>query len=125
MRTDDGIWSYAAGSGYHHGQDLTGWTVVAADGGTVGHVERAAGPHGMAHLVVDSGRWIFGRSAVVPAGVVTSVDATARRISLSCTRDQVRSAPGFRTDSETSDPAYLATVGTHYLRRTARGTAAG
>ncbi|MFI2436071.1 PRC-barrel domain containing protein [Streptomyces sp. NPDC018693] len=125
MGTGDGIWSYAADSGHLDGQDLTGWSVAAADGGTMGHVERAAAPHGMAHLVVDTGRWIFGHSAVVPAGVVAAVDRAARRITLNCTRDQVKSAPGFRTDSETFDPAYLATVGDHYLRTAPRGTTAG
>ncbi|MEU2284074.1 PRC-barrel domain containing protein [Streptomyces sp. NPDC013178] len=119
--TIDRIWSYAPDSGHVDGQDLTGYSVVAADG-TLGHVEREAGHHGMRHLVVDTGVWLFGRSAVVPVGVVTAVDEAGRRISLACTGDEVKEAPRFRTDSETRDPAYLAAVGEHYHRLTPRGT---
>ncbi|MFD9392134.1 PRC-barrel domain containing protein [Streptomyces sp. NPDC060000] len=119
--TIDGIWSYMPDSGYAEGQDLSGYAVVTADG-TLGHVEREADPHGMRHLVVDTGVWLFGRSAVVPAGVVTAVDHGARTVSLVCTGDQVKDAPRFRTDSETTDPAYLTAVGDHYRRLTRRGT---
>ncbi|MFF8316192.1 PRC-barrel domain containing protein [Streptomyces bobili] len=119
--TIDRIWSYPADSGHAEGQDLTGYGVIATDG-SLGHVEREDGHHGMWHLVVDTGVWLFGRSAVVPAGVVTSVDGTGRRISLSCTVDDVKEAPRFRTDSETMDPAYLTAVADHYRRLTPRGT---
>lgn len=117
----DGIWSYAPGSGHVEGQDLTGYAVVTTDG-ALGHVEREAGPHGLRHLVVDTGVWLFGRSAVVPVGLVTGVDHTAREVSLACTRDEVKEAPRFRTDSETSDPQYLAVVGDHYSPSAPRGT---
>ncbi|MEV1065665.1 PRC-barrel domain containing protein [Streptomyces sp. NPDC050263] len=117
----DGIWSYTQESGAAEGQDLTGYAVVTADG-ALGHVEREAGPHGMRHLVVDTGVWLFGRSAVVPAGVVTGIDHAGRRVFLACTGDEVKEAPRFRTDSETRDPAYLTAVGDHYRRLTPRGT---
>ncbi|MFI7497919.1 PRC-barrel domain containing protein [Streptomyces sp. NPDC049687] len=113
--TIDGIWSYVAHSGHVEGEDLTDCTVVATDG-TIGHVEREAAPHGLRHLVVDTGVWLFGRSVVVPVGLVTGVDRTARTVSLSCTGDQVKEAPRFRTDSETTDPRYLADVGAYYHR---------
>ncbi|MFF4836117.1 PRC-barrel domain containing protein [Streptomyces sp. NPDC001315] len=109
------IWSYAPDSGHVEGQDLTGYAVVATDG-AIGHVDRQAEPHGMRHLVVDSGVWLFGRSAVVPAGIVAGIDPQARRVSLACTGGEVKAAPRFRIDSETRDPRYLATVGEHYER---------
>ncbi|MFI6039430.1 PRC-barrel domain containing protein [Streptomyces sp. NPDC051315] len=120
--TIDAIWSYAPGSGHVEGQDLTGYDVLATDG-TVGHVEREDGHHGMWHLVVDTGVWLFGRSAVVPVGVVAAVDPQARTIALACTGDEVKEAPRFRTDSETMDPAYLTAVGDYYLRLTPHGSA--
>jgi hypothetical protein len=113
--TTDRIWSYAPDSGYVEGQDLTGFTVVASDG-TIGHVDRQAAPHGMAHLVVDTGVWVFGRSVLVPVGVVTGVDTRGRKITLACTGSEVKAAPRFGTDSETRDREYLAAVGTYYLR---------
>ncbi|MFF8971671.1 PRC-barrel domain containing protein [Streptomyces sp. NPDC014995] len=119
--TIDTIWSYPPGSGHVEGQDLTGYGVLATDG-TIGHVEREDGHHGMWHLVVDTGVWLFGRSAVVPVGVVAAVDPQARTIALTCTGDEVKQAPRFRTDSETMDPAYLTAVADHYLRLTPRGS---
>ena len=119
--TDERTWSYAPGSGRAEGQDLTGYAVVATDG-VLGHVEREDAPHGLRHLVVETGVWLFGRSVVVPVGVVTAVDTAGRKVSLACTRDEVKQAPRFRTDSETRDPAYLAGVGDHYARLTPRGT---
>ncbi|WP_020117917.1 hypothetical protein [Streptomyces canus] len=116
--TTDRIWSYAPDSGYVEGQDLTGFSVVASDG-TIGHVDRQAAPHGMAHLVVDTGVWIFGRSVLVPVGAVTQVDTRDQRVTLACTGAEVKAAPRFRTDSETRDGEYLAAVAAYYLRLTA------
>ncbi|MEU0075947.1 PRC-barrel domain containing protein [Streptomyces sp. NPDC006332] len=117
----DGIWSYSPDSGYAEGQELTGYTVTATDG-TIGHVDRQADHFGMRHLVVDTGVWVFGRSLLVPVGVVTGVDTESRRISLSCTRGEVKAAPRFQTDSETMDAAYLASVGDYYHRLPPRET---
>ncbi|WP_405623132.1 PRC-barrel domain containing protein [Streptomyces sp. NBC_00076] len=117
----DGIWSYSPDSGYAEGQELTGYTVAATDG-TIGHVDRQADHFGMRHLVVDTGVWVFGRSALVPVGVVTGVDTEGRKISLSCTRGEVKAAPRFRTDSETMDAAYLTSVGDYYHRLPPRET---
>ncbi|MEG3630197.1 PRC-barrel domain-containing protein [Streptomyces poriticola] len=111
----DSIWTYAPDSGHAEGQDLTGCTVVAADG-TVGHVDRQADHFGMRHLVVDSGAWVFGRSVLVPVGIVTGIDPQDRRVTVSCTKAQIKAAPRFRTDSETMDREYLTAVGDYYDR---------
>ncbi|MFD8256030.1 PRC-barrel domain containing protein [Streptomyces werraensis] len=109
----DSIWSYAPDLDHVRGADLTGYTVVASDG-TAGHVDRQAGHHGMPHLVVDTGVWVFGRSLLVPVGVVTSVDTAERKLTVSCTRAELKAAPRFRTDSETMDRGYLTAVGDYY-----------
>ncbi|CAL9647560.1 PRC-barrel domain-containing protein [Streptomyces sp. Tu 3180] len=120
----DSIWSYAPDLSDVQGQDLTGYTVVANDG-TIGHVDRQADHYGMRHLVVDTGVWVFGRSVLVPVGLVAGVDVGERRITVSCSRAEVKAAPRFRTDSETMDPTYLGTVGDYYHRLPSRGTPAG
>ncbi|GAA3170468.1 MULTISPECIES: PRC-barrel domain-containing protein [Streptomyces] len=120
----DSIWSYAPDLGPVEGRDLTGYTVVARDG-TIGHVDRQADHHGMRHLVVDTGVWVFGRSLLVPVGLVASVEAGERRLTVSCTRAEVKAAPRFRTDSETMDPAYLTAVGDYYHRLPPRESTAG
>ncbi|NEC49266.1 PRC-barrel domain containing protein [Actinospica acidiphila] len=109
----DSIWSYAPGLDHARGADLTGYTVVARDG-TAGHVDRRADHHGMPHLVVDTGVWVFGRSLLVPVGVITSVDTAERKLTVSCTRAELKAAPRFRTDSETMDVVYLTAVGLYY-----------
>ncbi|GAA2567168.1 hypothetical protein GCM10010304_00080 [Streptomyces roseoviolaceus] len=118
----DRIWSYAPDSGHVEGQDLTGFTVAATDG-TIGHLDREAAPHGMRHLVVDTGVWVFGRSVLVPAGVVIGIDTQARKITLACTRGDAKEAPRFQTDSETRDREYLRAVGDYYDRLPPRETA--
>ncbi|ANB04721.1 hypothetical protein SAM40697_0760 [Streptomyces ambofaciens] len=119
----ESIWSYAVGSGHVEGQDLTGCTVVAGDG-TIGHVDRQAEHFGMRHLVVDTGVWVFGRSVLVPVGVVRGIDTEARTVTVACTRAEVKAAPRFRTDSETMDREYLASVGDYYHRLPPRETTA-
>ncbi|MFG3275911.1 PRC-barrel domain containing protein [Streptomyces luteogriseus] len=120
--TIDRIWSYAAESGHTEGQDLTGYAVAATDG-TIGHVDREAAPHDMRHLVVDTGVWVFGRSVLVPAGVVTGIDTRGRKVILACSRADAKAAPRFQTDSETRDPEYLRAVGDYYDRLPPRETA--
>ena len=117
----DRIWSYTPQVGHVEGQDLTGFTVVATDG-AIGHVDREADHYGMRHLVVDTGVWVFGRSVLVPVGVVAGIDEEGRRIAVTCSRAEVKAAPRFRTDSETMDRAYLANVGDYYHRLPPRET---
>ncbi|MFJ6571190.1 PRC-barrel domain containing protein [Streptomyces sp. NPDC091292] len=109
----DRPWSYRPESGHKEGQDLTGFTVEATDG-TVGQVDRQADVSDMRHLVVETGVWVFGKSVLVPSGAVTGIDPGARQITLAFTRDEVKAAPLFRTDSETRDPDYLGRVDAYY-----------
>lgn len=109
-----GVWVFGAGSGYAAVESLAGFTVEAADGG-IGHVDRQEDEPGMQHLVVDTGVWKFGRSVLIPAGAVTAVDTQARTVKVAATREEIKSAPRFVTDSETGDHGYLAEVGAYYL----------
>nr|WP_202461859.1 MULTISPECIES: PRC-barrel domain containing protein [unclassified Streptomyces] len=93
---------------------LAGFDVEAADG-VIGHVERQDDTPGMQHLVVDTGVWKFGRSVLIPAGAVTAVDAEARTVKVAPSRDEIKAAPRFTTDSETTDHGYLSEVGAYYL----------
>ncbi|MFG3103885.1 PRC-barrel domain containing protein [Streptomyces sp. NPDC048182] len=119
----ESIWAYTVDSGLAAGADLTGCTVAASDG-TIGQVDRQAEHFGMPHLVVDTGVWVFGRSVLIPVGMVHAVDLTARTVTVACTRSEVKAAPRFRTDSETMDRAYLAAVGDYYHRLPPRETSA-
>lgn len=109
----DRIWSYRPGSGHQEGRTLAGFKVEAADG-VVGHVDRQADDTPLRHLIVDTGVWVFGRSLLIPAGVITGIDMTARLVTVGCTREEAKAAPRFRTDRETLDPEYLSAVGAYY-----------
>lgn len=108
------VWEYAQDSGYTPARSLVGYTVEAADG-TIGHVDRQQDQPGMRHLVVDTGVWVFGRSVVIPAGAVTRIDPDAGTVTVSASREEIKAAPSFTTDRETSDLPYLSTVGNYYF----------
>ncbi|RFC75105.1 PRC-barrel domain containing protein [Streptomyces sp. AcE210] len=109
------VWAYPAGIGYQ-GQEqaaLTGFTLAASDG-IVGQVERQVDESGMQHLVVDTGVWVFGKSVLIPAGVVVAIDTGAQTVTVTPTREEIKAAPRFTLDSQTTEPAYLAEVGNYY-----------
>ncbi|MET4670491.1 PRC-barrel domain containing protein [Streptomyces microflavus] len=108
------VWQYAPDSGYGALQSMVGFTVEATDG-VIGHVDRQQDQPGMQHLVVDTGVWKFGRSVLIPAGAVTSIDPAAQKVKVAPSRDVIKAAPRFTTDSETADPGYLSEVGDYYL----------
>ncbi|MFD9371655.1 PRC-barrel domain containing protein [Streptomyces sp. NPDC060020] len=108
------VWMYAQDSGYTSRQSLVGFTVAAADG-TIGHVDRQQDQPGMQHLVVDTGVWVFGKSILIPAGAVASIDTETRTVKVSGTLEEIKAAPQFTTDSETADHRYLSAVGNYYL----------
>ncbi len=108
------VWTYAQGSGYASRQSLAGFSVEAADG-VIGHVDRQQDQPGMQHLVVDTGVWVFGRSVLIPAGAVTAIDTEAQTVKVAPSREQIKAAPRFTTDSDTADHDYLSAVGEYYL----------
>jgi hypothetical protein len=105
-------WDYRPDAGWAAEFDLVGYHVEAVDG-SIGKVAEATHAMGASHLVVDTGPWIFGRKVLVPAGTVTHIDHTDRRVYLDRTKDQVKSSPESDTDLF-SDPAYRDKIGGYY-----------
>ncbi|MEU5168081.1 MULTISPECIES: hypothetical protein [Streptomyces] len=100
------------------GDDVIGYDVQAPDG-SVGPVVRLSPVPGFDHLVIDAGVWKFGRSVVVPAGMVTAVEHGERVIKVRCTREEIKDAPRFERDQDTGDLFYLRRLGAHYESLTA------
>jgi hypothetical protein len=91
---------------------LDGYDVEATDGG-IGSVDEASNEVDGAHLVVDTGPWIFGRKVLLPAGTVHRVDHAERKIYVDLTKEQIKNSPEY--DPDTFDkPDYRAQVGTYY-----------
>lgn len=75
--------------------DVVGYEVEAVDG-HIGKVDEASVETDDAHLVVDTGFWIFGKKRVIPAGVVGRVDMQEQRLYLTMSKDQVKDAPDWK-----------------------------
>lgn len=94
--------------------DLTGFEVEARDG-HIGKVDKASYEAGASAIVVDTGPWIFGKKRMLPAGVIETIDLDNRTVRVTCTKDQVKSAPDFDEVRE-ADSGYREEIGTHYTR---------
>ena len=104
-------WSYRATAGYTEGTDLTGYKIAAVDG-DIGKVDEATNEPGTAGLVVDTGPWIFGRTVILPAGVVERVDHDDQMVYVDRTKDQIKAAPEY--DQTVDDAQYRERLGGYY-----------
>ena len=92
--------------------DVTGFDVEALDG-HIGKVDEATYENDRGALVVDTGFWIFGKKRMLPGGVIQAIDPDERKLLLTCTKDDVKSAPDFE-DEQRDDPGRRAAVAAHY-----------
>ena len=92
--------------------DVIGFSVEATDG-SIGKVDEATVDAGRSYLIVDTGPWIFGKTVMLPAGVVDRVDLDAETIYVNCSKDEIKSAPEYEPDSK-SDPGYRERLGGYY-----------
>lgn len=76
--------------------DLVGFDVEALDG-SIGSIDSASRDTDDAHLVVDTGGWIFGKQRLIPAGVVVAIDVDGRTVRINMSKDQVKSAPDWNS----------------------------
>jgi hypothetical protein len=110
------IWTYRDTSalGYDPlgGQDIIGYGVEALDG-SIGKVDDATYDVGSSQIVVDTGPWIFGKKVLLPAGVVSRIDADAEKVEVNRTKDQIKNAPEF-DDTLIHDSDYRERVGSYY-----------
>ena len=75
-------------------QDYAGYKVVANDG-EIGHIDSFAIAPDEAHLVVDTGGWLFGHMSVIPAAAVRVVDHDSQTVQIDLTKQQIKDAPEF------------------------------
>jgi PRC-barrel domain protein len=105
------IWTYRAPEPIED-LDLTGFTVEATDG-DVGKVTEASNELGASWLVVDTGPWILGKKVLLPAGVVSEIDADERKIYVDRPRDEIKAAPE-HDPSGYRDQEYRLAIADHY-----------
>src|SRR6476469_9007333 len=59
--------------------DYAGYKVVANDG-EIGHIDSFAIAPDEAHLVIDTGGWLFGRMSLIPAAAVRVVNHDSKTL---------------------------------------------
>lgn len=105
------MWRYQRGVG---ATDVTGYDVEAVDGG-IGKVDESTNDVDHSYIVVDTGAWIFGKKVLLPASVIDRVDATAEKVYVNRSKDEIKNAPEF-DEKEYRDDAYRRRVGDYYGR---------
>ena len=91
------IWNHNEGAAIDH--DLIGFDVEASDG-HIGKIDATSMEAGLAHIVVDTHHWLFGKKRLIPAGVISEVDRHERKVVVKMTKEQIKHAPDF-------DPGWL------------------
>jgi hypothetical protein len=92
-----------------------GWQVHATDG-EIGKVDRASNEPGSTYLVIDTGTWIFGKTVVIPAGLVERADPDTETVYVNCSKDDIKNAPEYDQQVGVSD-AYRRDLGSYYETR--------
>ena len=90
---------------------IVGYDVEARDG-SIGKVDEATADTGHAHIVVDTGPWIFGRKVVIPAGTIERIDVDDKKMFVALTKDQIKGSPEY--DPNTFDEDYRMRLGMYY-----------
>ncbi|MFB7178532.1 PRC-barrel domain-containing protein [Streptomyces sp. NPDC056257] len=111
--TEKEIWGYDPASGHEPGLDLVGFKVEATDGG-IGKVDKHSDAVDAAHLVVDTGVWIFGKHVLLPAGTIRRIDTAERKVYVDRTKDQIKAAPDFDEIKYRGQAGYLDEFARHY-----------
>jgi hypothetical protein len=106
-------WAWRAEVGEARGShDLSGYTVEAADG-RIGKIDQATYDTGDAHVVVDTGPWIFGRKVLIPAGAINHVDPDEQIVYVDRTKDQIKHAPEY-DEVKAAESDYREHIGAYY-----------
>ena len=83
--------------------------------GDIGHVNEAINELlGGSYLLVDTGP-VFGRTVMLPAGVVERIDTVEHKVYVDRTRDQIKAAPEY--DQTVDDAQYRDRLGGYYSER--------
>jgi hypothetical protein len=110
MRTTD-VWTYR--DTLDVSRDVVGYDVEATDG-HIGKIDEASTETSRRWIVVDTGFWIFGKKRMIPAGVVQRVDHDDRKVWVSMTKDQIKSAPDLDEANRSRDDAFFERQGGYY-----------
>ena len=84
--------------------DYAGYKVVANDG-EIGHIDSFAIAPDEAHLVIDTGGWLFGRMSLIPAAAVRVVNHDSKTSRSTSPSSRSRTRPSSTTPPATAPTA--------------------
>jgi hypothetical protein len=113
MVSEPGIWSYRQGVLDTAG-DIAGYAIHATDG-DIGKVDKANNETGSSYLVVATGPWIFGKTVMLPAGVVERIDHENKVVHVRRSKDDIKNAPEY-DENTYQDETYRNDLGGYYDR---------
>lgn len=89
------VWKYRESMAFAAASvDVSGFEVVGPDG-PIGTVDKASNEVRVNYIIVDTGDWLSGRKVILPAVTVERIDASARKVFIDRTKDEIRNAPEF------------------------------
>ena len=109
--TNTDIWTYGAHDDWAS-MDVVGYKVEATDG-DIGKIDEASKGAGVRYVVVDTGPWILGKKVMLPAGVISRVDVSDRKVYVDRSKDEIKSAPEF-DEKVYKDREYRDSLGGYY-----------
>ncbi len=110
------IWGYPEAAGHVPGTELIGYRVEASDG-HIGKVDKHTEDVGRSYLVVDTGPWIFGRTVLLPAGLVMEIDIENETVHVARSKDEIKHAPEFERGQADDDITSAQLIADYYARR--------
>lgn len=90
------MWSYRVE--FEDPGDIGGYAVNAVDG-HIGKVDKHSIEAGRCCIVVDIGRWLFGKKVLLPAGVIERIDNEHEVVYVDRTKQQIQDAPEYSEGS--------------------------
>jgi hypothetical protein len=105
------MWHYRDGGAPT--EDIAGFSIEARDG-EIGKVDKANAETGMAYLIVATGPWIFGRTVMLPAGVIDRIDYKRQVVHVNRDMDDIKNAPEYDGSGHDDDGTYRSGLGDYY-----------
>jgi hypothetical protein len=106
------IWTYRVGVSAANDPDIIGYSIHATDG-EIGKVDKHNTDAGSSYLLVATGPWIFGKTVMLPAGVIDHVDHENKVVHVRHSKEQIKNAPEYDPNLH-DDEQYRSDLGGYY-----------